>query len=147
MSRARYIVRLEGRRMSRWVEAHANNEGAARMQVAQRSRRRGEKIVEVRRVSASKSPENAGARERRIRTSRVETKRLRDAAGRGYSYPPRSSYQFLGAGPWRVLLRDKKGRSFAWRSGLTYNQARAARKAARAANYRDPRVARQGVSK
>lgn len=57
-----------------------------------------------------------------------------------YSYPPPRSYLFLGAGPWEVLLRDKKGRRFTWRAGLSYNQARRARRNARRANYRDPAI-------
>lgn len=59
-------------------------------------------------------------------------------ATRNYSYPPQRSYLHLGAGPWQVLIRDKTGRQFVWRSGLSYNQARQAVRNARAANYRDP---------
>ena len=64
---------------------------------------------------------------------------------RNYAYPTARSYlrQTPAAGPWAVLLRDKRGRQWTWRSGLTFNQAQHAAKVAKRANYRDPTVARK----
>ena len=81
----------------------------------------------------------------RRRRHRVEHSQLPKERAGGYEYPSRKSYVFLGAGPWRVELRDRKGRRFVWKAGLTYNQAQQAAKRARAAHYRDPRIAKRGA--
>ena len=78
----------------------------------------------------------------RSRGGSISVTRLRQV-GR-YSYPPKHNFLHLGAGPWVVTLRDKRGRQFNWRTGLSYNQARAARKYAKRAHYRDPVIARKG---
>jgi hypothetical protein len=64
---------------------------------------------------------------------------------KSYTYPPRRSYLFVGAGPWEVRLRDKQGKRFTWRGGLSWNQAQQAMRNARRANYRDPIKVRKGV--
>ena len=61
---------------------------------------------------------------------------------RKYVYPSRRSYVFVGSGDWHVYIRDSRGRRFKWRAFLSYNQARAARVAARNAGYRDPQIER-----
>jgi len=141
---SRFLVRLTSARGLRHIEvvaARRTHVGLA----AQSKIRRGERITHVTNLGAVE--QRAASRRRRTPRSRAVTeKRLRDVTP--YVYPSKRQVlrQNPPAGPWAVELRDKKGRRFVWRSGLTYNQARAARKAARAAHYRDPQVARKGVS-